>query len=100
MPLIEYQCALGHGAEVFYHNKKDITRTIECALCGGEAKRCLISRFSIYGTDKYHDRGFKDASLAFGKRVTSNKEVDRLCKETGIVPVTCPSQYHHPKRKK
>lgn len=100
MPLIEYACHTGHGSEVFYHSLSHAPNHIECAVCGKRAKRCLISRFSIYGTDKFHDNGFKDASLAFGRKVTNNKEVDRLCKETGFVPVTCPSQWHHPKRKR
>lgn len=91
--LSSYHCKDGHETEMFYHTSGLVAPTVPCQTCGQRAQRDLIGRFCVYGTDKFSDSGFRDASEASGERITNTKQVDKLEKAGLMQAVTCPSQH-------
>jgi hypothetical protein len=96
--LINYRCRCGAVFERFFHHSRHIQPSHPCIACGLPASRDLIATFSVYGTDKFHDQGFADASEASGKRITNTKQVDRLERSGFMQAVTCPSQHRKRRR--
>lgn len=67
----------------------------KCGVCRALLFPVSANDFCLYGTDKFSDEAFSDASEAAGYRVTNTKEVDKLEREGKMYAVTNPSRYQH-----
>lgn len=91
MPFYDFQCPCGERYEkrISYQDVRD---TDTCA-CGKQAKRILFYGFTVYGTDKFSEAAFSDASEASGMKITNTKQIDKLEKDGFMYAVTNPSRH-------
>lgn len=99
MPMYDFVCEKDGKFEKFFSIAR-VPGETPCGKCGEEAKRVLFYSFGIYGTTKFHDKAFADASEAMGKPIQSTKEIDALEKAGEIRAITNPSRHRKYKDKK
>ena len=100
MPFYDFACAnCGEKYEKSYTYAK-VPPAIECP-CGNKADRILFYKsVTTYGTDRFSESAFQDASEASGEVITNTKQVDRLEREGKMYAITNPSRARKFKEKK
>lgn len=91
MPVYEYNCE-EHGRFDAYAPLKRWNRKGVCPTCGSRSVK-LISVPSVYGTVKFHEKAFADASEAANRPITSTKDIDAAEKAGEFYAITNPSRH-------
>ncbi len=92
-----------HGPDGVFEREfsfAEVPERTACPVCGSEAKRILFYRFTVYGTDRFSDKAFADASEATGQKITNTKQIDALEASGEIRAITNPSRHRKFKEKK
>lgn len=99
MPSYDFVCGK-HGPWTDIYPMASVPDTAPCPKCKKDSKRTLFYKFTIYGTDKFHDDAFADASEASGRKVTNSKQIDSMERNGEMYAITNPSRHRKFKDKK
>lgn len=101
MPMYSLICKWKHITDkIVSFDEYDKSAFGACDTCGDSCKPVAANDVAAYGTDKYSDDAFRDASEAAGFEVTNTKQVDKLEKAGKMYAVTNPSRYKFKNGKK
>lgn len=85
MPLFDFRCLDPKCANVEEHYAKVDERKSVCSVCGGESTRLITSRYAIHAD--YASKDFVTSDITGSEvRITSRKQMRKLCKEFGVSP--------------
>jgi len=98
MPLYDFICKNKHITEdVISFNDFDKSAFGTCGECDSPRKPVAANDVGVYGTDKFSDSAFRDASEAAGFTVTNTKQIDKLESAGKMYAITNPSRHRKTK---
>lgn len=100
MPRYDFKCPEHGQFEEFYAYSETLPDETKCYRCKQASPRVLFYSFGLYGTEKFGDKSFRDASEALGRTVRSTKEIDKAEASGEIRAITNPSRHRTYKDKK